>query len=198
MSDPTTDPRAWRERVLAHALARRPKVPAPDGHMLAALPYQQRRVSGGTLLQFLEFARSERAFELYPVLQKDPLTERVFVFVTDTPGAVAFRELADPDDPMALLLHTPEWRAFLDDPDEHHDDELALHWECWSAWHQNIDPQWLVPEGEWAQLWVHEEGYALADRCGRGSRNLWSWDGAELTLVQQDVEKWVSTPSDEE
>ena len=197
MSDPTTDPRAWRARVLEHALENRPKVPAPDGHMLAPLAYQQRRVSGGTLLQLFEFAASERAFELYPILQKDPLTERVFVFITDTPGAVAFREIANADDPMALLVHTPEWRAFLDDPNEHHDDGLTLHWECWSAWHQNVDPQWLIPEGDWAQLWVHEEGYALADRCGRGSRNLWSWDGAELTLVQQDVEKWVSNPSDE-
>ena len=194
MNDHTTDPRAWRERALAHALARRPKAPTPDGHMLAPLPYQQRRVSGGALLQFLEFARSERAFELYPILQKDPLTERVFVYVTDTAGAVAFRELADPSDPMVLLLHAPEWRAFLDDPNEHHDDVLAMHWESWSVWHQNVDPQWLIPDGDWAQLWVHEEGFALADQCGRGARNLWSWDGAELSLVQQDVESWASAP----
>lgn len=190
----TKDPRAWRDLVLEYAHARRSKRPAPDGHMLAPLPYQQRRVSGGALLQFLEFARSEEAFTRFPILQKDPLTERVFVYVTDEPGAVAFRELAREDDPMVALVFAPEWRAYLDDTTQQHDDTLELHWECWSVWHQTLDPHWMIPEGDWKQLWVHEEGFALADQCGRGSKNLWSWDGTELTLVTQDIEKWVSTP----
>lgn len=185
------DPREWRQRLLEHVERTRTIEPLPDGHMLGPLHDWQRRITGGSLLEFFEWVTSEEAFERYPILEKDPITERIFVCVTDMPGAVAFREIVDQDNELVACALREEWRAFLEDPSQPHDDELELHYEFWSAWHRRLDTRWELPEDSYHQLWVHEEGFAVADGAGRGSQHVWHWDGQAFELIAQDITRWV-------
>ena len=167
--------------------------PLPDGHMLPPLAYQQRRITGGSLLHFLKMIDAHDAEDNLPILRAHPLPSRVFVCITDLPGAVAAHELIDRTSSQAIVVLQDEWRAFLQSPDTDHDDAFAQHYELWSAWHQRLDPRWeLPPQAPNVQLWVHEEGHALADRHGRGAQHVWAWDGASLTLVAQNVTSWES------
>jgi len=188
----TADPKAWRDALADFVANHCERDPLLDGHMLAPLHDWQRRITGGSLISFLDYATSEEAFERYKVLQKDPITERIFLCITDVPGAVAFNEIVDKHSEKAIWLYKDEWRAFLDREGVDTDESFACHYEFWSVWHRSIDPRWELPEGTYQQLWVHEEGFVLADEAGRGSQNVWNWDGRAMTLVQQDVTMWVS------
>ena len=192
MTHPHPDPLKWRANLDAYRRAHHPRSPLPDGHMLDGLAQWQRRITGGTLLDFLKYITSEAAFERYPVLGRDPLTERVFVGVVDVPGAVAFHELVDAHGERAICLLRHEWRDYLGSVGQDHDDAFASHYELWSFWHRDLNPLWELPgERPGQQLWVHEEGFALAHEVGRGSQHIWSWDGQQMTLVEQDINKWV-------
>ena len=163
----------------------------PDGHMLDPLRSWQRRITGGLLVQFFEFATAQATSERYPVLGQDPLSERVFVCVTDMAGAVAFHELVDAGSERAICVFESEWRAFLEQGEP--DDEFECHYEFWSVWHRQVDPRWeLEPAAPGHQLWVHEEGMALALGIGRGAQNVWSWDGQQMTLITQGISSWSS------
>ena len=188
------DPRAWRAHLQAFIDAHRDPTLLPDGHMLDGLHDWQRRITGGALLQFLEWAASDEAHARYEDLGKNPITERVFVCITDLSGAVAYREIIDATHDRAIRVDRAEWAAFLEDATQDHDDHFEAHWEFWSVWHRELDARWEI-EGiealDPATLWVHEEGFALLDGAGRGSRHLWRWDGATMHLIAQDVTKWV-------
>lgn len=188
MNEKTT---LWQETLHNH-IAAQPTTPLlPDGHMLPPLHNWQRRITGGTLLQFLEWVASDDARARYPVLESFPVSERVLVCVSDVPGLVAFRELVDNQSSQAIGLLKAQWRAFLDDATQEHDDTFQHHYEMWSVWHRDIDPHWDMEGKRHDQLWVHEEGFAIADQAGRGSQNLWNWNGQEMQLIKQDVAKWV-------
>ena len=189
-----SNPMAWRARLKAFVAAHRTEVLLPDGHMLDGLHDWQRRITGGALLQFLEWAASDEAHARYPDLGKNPITERVFVCITDLSGAVAYREIIDEAHDHAIRVDREEWAAFLEDPAQHHDDDFVCHWEFWSVWHRELDTRWEIEGIESIDpetLWVHEEGFALLDGAGRGSRHLWRWDGEAMHLVAQDVTKWI-------
>ena len=110
----TADPKAWRDALADFVANHCERDPLLDGHMLAPLHDWQRRITGGSLISFLDYATSEEAFERYKVLQKDPITERIFLCITDVPGAVAFNEIVDKHSEKAIWLYKDEWRAFLD------------------------------------------------------------------------------------
>ena len=185
--------RAWRAALSAYVEAQPSASALPDGHMLHPLQGWQRRISGGALLELLEWATSAEARARYPALKAaHPIEERVLVFISDLSGLVAFREITDQRSEFAAGLLKSQWRAFLSDPSQDHDEAFAHHYEVWSVWHREIDPHWEIDPGLHAQqLWVHEEGFALADRIGRGSHHLWGWDGREMSLIIQDASKWV-------
>lgn len=164
--------------------------PLPDAHMLSARKDWQRRISGGAMLSFLEFATGP-AHDLYPKLGQNPITERVFVFVTDRSGQVAARDLMDQSSGQAICVNQNAWRMWLDDPSRDHDDAFEWHYECWSTWHRNVDDGWDIDRADTSQLWVHEEGFALDDGLGRGAQHVWDWTGAQMRLVAQDVTQWV-------
>ncbi len=190
--DDGRDPEAWYTDLETYIRTEHERPPLPDGHMLDALGTWQRRITGGALLSFLEWATSEEAFERYPLLAKDPLTERIFVCITDLIGAVAYHEIVDRHSDKTICVLKDEWRAFLEEPSLDHDDTFTCHYEFWSVWHQEVDATWEIPEeARGQQLWVHEEGFAVADESGRGSQHLWGWDGDEMNLLTQDVTKWV-------
>lgn len=186
------DPGAWYKALTEFVKNHCERDPLLDGHMLDPLRDWQRRITGGALLSFLEYATSDEALERYPILAKDPLTERIFVAITDIPGAIAFNEIIDKRSDKATWLFKEEWRAFLDREDTDHDDDFSCHYEFWSVWHRAIDPRWEIPPGNYQQLWVHEEGFVLADEAGRGSQNVWNWNGQRMMLVEQDITCWVS------
>ena len=185
----------WRQDLANHIIQQQARAdqasPLPDGHMLHALQNWQRRITGGSLLEFLEWAASEDAEERYPMLATSPITERVFVFISDVPGLVAYRELVDPQSQRTIGLLKEQWRTFLSDDSQRHDDPLPHHYEMWSVWHREVDPQWDLEDKPYDQLWVHEEGFAIANEAGRGSQNVWNWNGQRLQLVKQDITKWV-------
>lgn len=181
---------AWYASLSAYIERHQTDEPALDGHMLSARKSWQRRVSGGSLLAFLEFV-SERAHDLYPKLGQNPVTERVFVFITDKPGAVAARELIDENSNRAIWVDQHLWRSWLEDPTTDHDDTFQWHYEFWSVWHRNVEEGWTFERQGTKQLWVHEEGFALDDGLGSGSQHVWDWDGAQMILREQDVTRWV-------
>lgn len=191
----THDARAWHDALTRFiSPLRAAQGPLPDGHMLAPLAYQQRRISGGSLLHFLKMIDAHDAPDNLPILRAQPLERRVFVCIADLPSAVAAYELIDRASTQAIVVLQHEWRAWLDDPAHDHDDAFAHHYELWSAWHQQIDPLWELPSVPAnAQLWVHEEGHALADRHGRGAQHVWAWDGHQLSLVARAVTSWESS-----
>ena len=183
-------PTAWRGALRDHVKAHQPQdAPALDGHMLSARKDWQRRIHGGTLLDFLSFA-TERAHDLYPALGKNPITERVFVFITDTVGQIAAREIIDASSERALCVSRDAWQRWLDDPEQEHDDAFGLHYECWSVFHRRVEPAWAKDHPKHLHLWVHEEGFALDDGLGRGSQHLWGWDGQRFTLLEQNLTSW--------
>lgn len=186
-----SDSSEWRAKLEQYVMARREPILLPDGHMLDHLSDWQRRITGGSMREFFEYIVSDDARARYPALHSRPVEQRTFVCVTDVSGAVAYRELVDKKSDKAICLFKEEWRAFLDDRENDHDDAFEHHYEFWSVWHQQLDPAWDIPEVKAGQLWVHEEGFALADGAGRGSQNLWGWDGVDMYLVRQDMTKWV-------
>jgi hypothetical protein len=185
---------AWRAALAAFIAPLRQEIgPLPDGHMLSPLAYQQRRITGGSLLHFFKQVDAHDAADNIPALLTHPVEGRVFVCITDLPGAVAAHELIDRASDQAIVLLQREWRAWLEDAATEHDDAFAHHYELWSAWHQEIDPRWeLPPHPAHLQLWVHEEGHALADLHGRGAQHVWGWDGHTLSLLAQSITSWSS------
>ncbi len=191
LSDETIE---WRDRLVEFLAKMREQSPRPRREDLSAREDEKRRVAGGALMQFLQFLQSEAAFEHFPVLEEMPIGERVFVFASDAPGVVAAEDIVDPESDRAVVATKHEWRAWLRAPDGDADADYAHHYEHWSVWHQNFEANWDLPDEPPGEFWVHEEGFALADRAGRGARHLWTWDGDELELFEQDVEQWTSSP----
>lgn len=184
--------RAWFDALTQFVDRRRSTNPAPTAEQLDRLEDEQRRVAGGSLMQFLQFLQSEAAFEAFPVLEEHPIAERVFVFASDAPGVVAARDIVDWESDRAIVVTKQEWRAFLEDPSTDSDRQFDHHYEHWNVWHQDFRADWDLPDEEFGELWIHEEGFAVGDRAGRGSRHLWGWDGSELELVEQEVDQWAS------
>lgn len=188
--------REWRDELEGFLASYRERQPLPAADDLDPLRDEQRRITGGRLLQFLQFIQREEAFEAYPVLEEQPITDRVFVFATDVAGLAAARDIVDSESTRAVIATKEEWRAWLEAPATEADETFECHYECWSVWHQNLQAHWASVEAAdgSAEYWVHEEGFALADRAGRGGRHLWSWDGDELALEEQDADDWSSSP----
>lgn len=197
----------WLKDVRAFALARRRLDTLPNGHELDDLDNFKRRVSGGVLLQFLDFLQLGDALEIFgPALEKFPLHERAFLFITDLPGAVAGQELMQSDSTHAFCILRDEWRAWLMDPEHDQDAGFLEHFEFWSMWHQDLHAEWeyesdlkfaeLQKGG--AQLWVHEEGFALAPNAGRGAQHLWRWNGQQMEKVHEAISSWTSIPGSDD
>ncbi len=182
----------WLSDLKTFLEARREAPPDRGATSLRPLVDEQRQITGGALLQFLEFVQGESSFELFPVLEDQPISERAFVFATDRAGAAAAHDIIERDSDRAIVVLRDEWKAWLEAPSTDSDPEFDHHYEFWSAWHRNVEPTWEVPEDPEGELWVHEEGFALADRAGRGTQHLWQWHDGEMTLVEQDIDEWVS------
>lgn len=188
----------WLGELREFAHDRRGELEIPDGHNLGPRENWRRRVTGGVLLQFLDFVQSGEIYEHFgEALDELPLDERAFLFITDLPGAVAAEELIQTDSDHVLYVLKEEWRAWLTDPEADHDDEYEKHYEFWSVWHQDLDSEWELDELEDEQWWVHEEGFALADGAGRGAQHLWKWDGADMEKVEEAITAWSSFPTPE-
>ena len=187
----------WAETLRSYVERLRQSREASVFGSLTPLQNEQRRVSGGSLMQFLRFLQKDVAFEHFPVLNQKPLDERLFVFATDRPGAVAAHDIIDEESDRAVVVLKEEGRRWLDDPTTDEDERFEHHYQYWSAWHRNLEADWELPDEIEADYWVHEEGFALGDRAGRGSRHLWAWDGASLELIEQEVDQWVSSSTGE-
>lgn len=191
-----SDASEWRDRLRDFALEHRGDLEIPDGHDLEGLKNWQRRVTGGVLLQFLDFVQSGKVYEHFDTALDDrPLHERLFLFITDLPGAVAAGELIQSDSEQALWILKEEWSAWLSDPATDDDETYDRHYEFWSVWHQNLQADWDVEDLDGVDYWVHEEGFALADRAGRGAQHLWTWDGEEMEKVEEAITSWSSLPT---
>ena len=182
----------WLEDLREFSQEERGDLKIPDGHMLSSQLNWRRKVTGGVLLQFLDFIQTDAAYEHFNSLEERPLHERALVFATDLPGAVAGYEIIQPDSELALTILKDEWRAFLADPSNDDDGDYEKHYEFWSVWHQNIHSEWELDELDEGEYWIHEEGFALADQAGRGAQHLWVWDGDEMHKVQEALTSWVS------
>ncbi len=162
--------------------------PLPTRDDLSPIANQQRRISGGQLIEFIKFVEAKAVDELSP--GQPPISERAFLFLTDQAGAAAAQELIDLDNPVALVLLKEEWLAWNEDESKNDDDDLFFHYELWSAWHQNLPQEWEFERNPKLEYWVHEEGFALADLLGRGAQHLWTWDGEKLQLVEETMTSW--------
>jgi hypothetical protein len=182
----------WLAQLREFSERERGDLKIPDGHMLSAQLNWRRKVTGGVLLQFLDFIQTDAPYEHFDHLEERPLHERVMVFITDLPGAVAGYEIIQTESERALTLLKDEWRAYLADPSNDEDAEFEKHYEFWSVWHQNLHSEWELDELEDGEYWIHEEGFALADQAGRGAQHLWVWDGGEMRKVQEALTSWVS------
>jgi hypothetical protein len=187
----------WLKELRQFALDQRANVTVPDGHGLEPRQNWKRRVSGGVLLQFLDFVQSGNAEEHFgPALEERPLHDRIFLFITDLAGAVAGQELLQQETDHVFCILKSEWSAWLSEADTDHDEDFDQHYEFWSVWHQDIHSQWDVDELEGVEYWVHEEGFALADKAGRGAQHLWKWDGEEMQKLEEAVTSWSSIPTE--
>lgn len=169
----------------------------PTHEQLDEMGDWKRKVNGGVLLQFLEFIQSESSFDHFPDLKDNPIDERVFVFVTDRPGFVAARHLLEPESDLVIPVLKDEWHQWLSRRGELEDIEFEHHYECWSFWHRDLESTWTYP-ADWNQtdLWVHQEGFALDDRAGRGAKHLWGWDGSQMVKIEEEIDSWVSRKGD--
>lgn len=185
--------RQWRRQLID--FVERIRSPLPERAQLSPLQHEQRRVTGGVLLQFFEFIQDSANNEMYPQLADHPLEQRLFLMISDEAGMHAADELMDTDTPQAFCLLKEEWRAFLESPDTDDDEAFTHHYQFWSVWHQNIPQEWDTPQlddNSDDDYWVHEEGFALADRAGRGAQHLWRWDGENFDLVDEELSSWSS------
>lgn len=187
----------WFAALEQFLASHRERDPLPTDGDLSALQDEQRRVIGGSLMQFLQLIQNEAVFQAFPVLEEEPVSERVFIFATDAAGVAAARDIIDRDSERAAVVTKEEWRAWLEAPGTDADESYDYHYQYWSVWHQNFQANWRLDAVEMEEdldYWVHEEGFALADRAGRGAEHLWSWDGEELELVEQSADQWTSSP----
>lgn len=198
MTDLTENALDWSSRLESFIDDRRGHTDLPDREGLAQLDDWKRRITGGNLIQFLEFVQSPESFQHFPALRDNPIEKRVFVSITDVPGAVAAREIVDDKTPAAIIALKDEWRQWIAQGPGAEDIEFQYHYECWSVWHRDIEPEWDIEAPEIdrsdTELWVHQEGFALADGAGRGAQHLWAWDGESMEKLQEQVESWVSAP----
>lgn len=183
--------RQWRNELEAFISSRRAIHRPRQG--LLPIEDEQRRVTGGVLIQFFEFLEKSASEALYPQLADHPLPERLFLFISDEGGLQAAKTLMDLDSEQAMAILKEEWRAFLESPGVDEDEEFIHHYQFWSVWHQNVPANWDVPPLEPGfAYWIHEEGFALADGVGRGAQHLWRWDGKELTLLKEVMSSWTN------
>jgi hypothetical protein len=188
------DSRSWLAELEQFVRDFRRRHPVGDLDDLSALEDEQRRISGGALIELFEFVQGAEVYDLFPKLEEKPLDQRAFVLACDRPTAAASRDVLDWDSDQAIVVLQHEWRAWVEAPDCDSDDAFERHWEVWSAWHQQTEEAWDLPSRDDGSFWVHEEGFAVADRAGRGSKHLWQWDGDSFTLEEQSVDEWVSRP----
>lgn len=182
---------AWRAEVVEFLDQHRRPIPALDN--LSPLQHWHRRVTGGVLRQFFQFLARDMPEDHFPILQENPFPERLFLFLTDLPGFHAAQGLIDTESDQALILLREEWMAFLEDFKTWDDEDYKLHYEFWAVWHRQVPKEWegRDPSGP-GELWVHEEGFALADGAGRGAQHLWRWDGETLHLEAEALTSWAS------
>ena len=188
------DSRSWLNELVSFVEAFRQRHPLGDLDDLPAIEDQQRRISGGALIELFEFVQSAEVYELFPQLEDDPLDERAFVLAGDRPAAAASRDVLDWESDQALVVLEREWRAWVEEPSRDSDDAFDHHWEVWSTWHQQTEEAWDLPSRDDETFWVHEEGFAIADRAGRGSKHLWRWEDGSFALEEQSIDEWVSRP----
>jgi hypothetical protein len=193
----------WREQLMSFCerFRRGDNVSDPrdeaSGDGLSPIEDEQRRVTGGVLLQFLDFMQGDAAFDNFPELEDNSIGERVFVFATDRPGAAAAHDLIEIDGEHVMVVTKAEWRAWLEAGATDSDEAYDKHFLFWSVWHQRTEVDREIVEAlddVDGEPWIHEEGFAVADRAGRGARHLWSWQSGELELVDEALTTWVSQP----
>ncbi|MBA2661260.1 MAG: hypothetical protein H0U74_03140 [Bradymonadaceae bacterium] len=191
MSDTALPPEAsqWLQTLRAFSATHR-SAPLSGRDDLDALGDWQRRITGGLIIQFFEFLEKKAVDELAE--DSTPIGERVFLLITDEPGAAAAQELMEMDSPLAICLLKEEWRRYVDDEQNNADEDFRLHYQFWSVWHQNVPEQWELELEVDTDYWVHEEGFALADGVGRGAQHLWAWDGEQMKIVEETMTSWVS------
>ncbi len=178
----------WRQSLVDFVDQRARSIPQRD--QLSPLQQEQRRVTGGVLLQFTHLLQTHIT-DRYPDLTPQDLQQRLFLCITDEAGFHAAEDVLETDTEQVLRILKEDWRAFLEAPHTLDDSEFRHHYECWSVWHQNLSEKWDMPPRDGDTIyWVHEEGYALADGIGRGAQHLWGWDGQEFKLIEQRLTSW--------
>lgn len=193
--DPETPLRddAWEWRNQLVEFVDRIRSPLPERSQLSPLQHEHRRVTGGLLVQFFEFLEGSADEQLYSQLEDHPLEERLFLMISDVAGMHAADDMMETNTTQAFCILKQEWRAFLEAPETDDDEAFEHHYQFWSVWHQNVPDDWDTPDlEEGFDYWVHEEGFALADRAGRGAQHLWRWDGDDFDLIDEELSSWSS------
>ena len=190
----TSESLSWLNDLQSFVHDFRQRHPVGDLDELSEIEDEQRRISGGALIELFEFVQSPDVYDLFPKLEDQPLDRRAFVLACDRPGAAASRDVLDWESDQAIVVLEREWRAWVEAPHCDSDDAFDHHWEVWTTWHQQTEESWDLPSRDGEDFWVHEEGFAVADRAGRGSKHLWRWEDGSFSLEEQSIDEWVSRP----
>ena len=168
----------------------------PSRSALSKVQEQQCRVLGGHLAGWLrsggpELLAQRAAMSLLAGLEPSP----VIVYVTDTPGLVAARQILSEQDDVVLCLRDELERV----PEEAADLDYRLHCELHSYFERSLagdrarELRRLHSLDPAAELWIHHTCSVMGPLFVRGEKHLWlQRQTGELVLVQQAFERCLS------
>lgn len=178
---------AWIAKLREYTAECRAKAPLPDWEHLTAAQEWQRRIVGGSILNWLRQIGprflQERAI-VHRTLQVDP--HPAIVFTSNVPGLVAAQEIVGPDHERGVYLLEEEFAAA---PAHLADGEYKCHIRFWSFFRAEPEPAFAArarakyPLADGGSYWQHSEGTMWAVNAGRGVDHLWRWDGQQAVLL---------------
>lgn len=179
----------WFDRLQQHAARCRDEDPIPARETLSEAVEFQCRIIGGHMIQWLHewgprLLMERKAHNADKAVEDEPFV----LFLTDTPGLVAAREILDDgDDSPIAYMRAGEFEAFSA---VHPDEQLRWHITVESGFHELTDEaeralalrKHALQPGE--VFWIHHAVSTLRPQFARGGGHLWVWDGKEAQMVE--------------
>jgi hypothetical protein len=180
----------WLENLKSHAEACRTLRPIPKRNSLSKSKTAQLQIIKKSLLLLKGSLHK-------PLLTNDkaPTEDRTcIIFTSDCSGLAAAIEIRNEEGLPLVALYPEEISNFLI---HYPDKRYNYHKHLWSYFVEEPDSETArlakrYPLNSKKHYWLHVRGIMFGQKFGRGSEDLWCWDGNRATLLRKNLRQWIS------